>query len=230
MHVLFTTPPTPGHVYPTLPLVENLVDRGHRVTYISGPSLTSELHLTGASVVDLGWEPDTTALAATGFTAETLSADLRAFLENVPSDLLVVLDEAYFEYLRLPENQAYDALELRREFPNLVILRTFSKAFSLAGVRVGYLPQDARERTERLRQLEAHALRSGQTQLFIETPYRNAALWTALLQGLQPGTRLAVASGLTLPQMQLASQTVQQWRAAPCPVDNRTPAVFALGS
>ena len=80
MHVLFTTPPTPGHVYPTLPLVENLVDRGHRVTYISGPSLTSELHLTGASVVDLGWEPDTTALAATGFTAETLSADLRAFL------------------------------------------------------------------------------------------------------------------------------------------------------
>src|SRR5690606_28921373 len=56
------------------------------------------------------------------------AADLRAFLENVPSDLLVVLDEAYFEYLRLPENQAYDALELRREFPNLVILRTFSKA------------------------------------------------------------------------------------------------------
>ena len=52
MHVLFTTPPAPGHVYPTLPLVEELVDRDHRVTYISGPSLTSELHLTGASVVD----------------------------------------------------------------------------------------------------------------------------------------------------------------------------------
>ncbi|GAA4428204.1 SAM-dependent methyltransferase [Acidovorax lacteus] len=95
---------------------------------------------------------------------------------------------------------------------------------------VGYLPQDARERAERLRQLEAHALRSGQTQLFIETPYRNAALWAGLLQGLQPTTRLAVASGLTLPQMRLDSQTVQQWRSAECPVDNRTPAVFALGS
>lgn len=80
MHVLFTTPPAPGHVYPTLPLVEELVYRGHRVTYISGRSLASELHLAGASVVDLGWEPDTSALAATGFTAETLSADLRAFL------------------------------------------------------------------------------------------------------------------------------------------------------
>ncbi len=70
------------------------------------------------------------------------AADLRAFLENVPSDLLVVLDEAYFEYLRLPENQAYDALELRREFPNLVILRTFFKAYGLAGLRVGYAIAD----------------------------------------------------------------------------------------
>ncbi|MFN3377704.1 MAG: ribosomal RNA small subunit methyltransferase I, partial [Burkholderiaceae bacterium] len=94
----------------------------------------------------------------------------------------------------------------------------------------GYLPQEARERAERLRQLEAHALRSGQTQMFIETPYRNAALWAGLMQGLQPNTRLAVASGLTLPQMRLHSQTVQQWRSAECPVDNRTPAVFALGS
>lgn len=80
MHVLFTTPPAPGHVYPTLPLVEELVDRGHHVTYVSGRSLAPELQLAGASVVDLGWEPNTSALAATGFTAETLSADLHAYL------------------------------------------------------------------------------------------------------------------------------------------------------
>lgn len=94
MHILFTTPPAPGHVYPTLPLVEELIDRGHRVTYISGPSLGPELRLAGASVVDLGWEPDTSALAATGFTAETLSADLRAFLaaaRALTPDLLDVL-------------------------------------------------------------------------------------------------------------------------------------------
>ena len=66
---------------------------------------------------------------------------------------------------------------------------------------VGYLPQDADERAQRIRALEALALKTGQTQLFIETPYRNAALLQALLHTLQPGT----------------------------PPDNRTPVVFALG-
>ncbi len=64
--------------------------------------------------------------------------DLRAFLQSVPSDIVVALDEAYLEYTRLDDDHAYDALELRREFPNLVALRTFSKAYGLAGLRVGY--------------------------------------------------------------------------------------------
>ncbi|MFT4200492.1 histidinol-phosphate transaminase [Gordonia sp. (in: high G+C Gram-positive bacteria)] len=68
--------------------------------------------------------------------------DLVVFLRAVPSDLVVALDEAYFEYMRLGESQAYDALELRNEFPNLVILRTFSKAYGLAGLRVGYAVAD----------------------------------------------------------------------------------------
>ena len=95
---------------------------------------------------------------------------------------------------------------------------------------VGYLPQDAAERAQRLRQLEALALKSGQAQLFIETPYRNAALWQALLQHLQPGTRLALAAGLTLAQAQVHSRSVQQWRAlAAPPPDKHLPVVFALG-
>ncbi|AFA75770.1 putative aminotransferase [Gordonia polyisoprenivorans VH2] len=64
--------------------------------------------------------------------------DLRAFLQSVPSDIVVALDEAYLEYTRLDDDNAYDALGLRREFPNLVALRTFSKAYGLAGLRVGY--------------------------------------------------------------------------------------------
>ena len=70
--------------------------------------------------------------------------DLRTFLRSVPSDILVVLDEAYYEYLRLDETHAYDALELRKEFANLVVLRTFSKAYGLAGLRVGYAIADPR--------------------------------------------------------------------------------------
>jgi 16S rRNA (cytidine1402-2'-O)-methyltransferase len=94
---------------------------------------------------------------------------------------------------------------------------------------VGYLPQDAGQRTQRLRELEALALRSGQTQLFIETPYRNAAVWDALLKALQPATRLCVASGLTLPQGAVHTRAVSAWRQQTSPVANDTPAVFAIG-
>lgn len=94
---------------------------------------------------------------------------------------------------------------------------------------VGYLPQDAAERARRLRELEALALKASQTQLFIETPYRNGALWQALLQGLQPSTRVAVSSGLTLETSSSRSQTVARWRELPAPVANDTPAVFAIG-
>lgn len=94
---------------------------------------------------------------------------------------------------------------------------------------VGYLPQDAGERARRLRALEALALNQGQTQLFIETPYRNAALWQALLQHLQPNTRLAIAAGLTLAPSRVESRAVRQWRQQSAPPDNRTPVVFAIG-
>ncbi|MES2936468.1 MAG: SAM-dependent methyltransferase [Pseudomonadota bacterium] len=95
---------------------------------------------------------------------------------------------------------------------------------------VGYLPQEPGPRTQRIRELEALALRTGQTQLFIETPYRNLALWDALLQALRPGTRVAVSSGLTLPQAASRCDTVQRWRELPPPVGGKTPAVFALGA
>ncbi len=81
------------------------------------------------------------------------------------------------------------------------------------------------------RELEALALKTGQTQLFIETPYRNAALLQALVQTLQHNTRLAVARGLTLAEANLRSETIKGWRAnkPPAGVDERLPAVFAIG-
>lgn len=94
---------------------------------------------------------------------------------------------------------------------------------------VGYLPQDPADRASRIRELESLALRSGQTQLFIETPYRNAALLQALLQHLQHNTRLAVSSGITLASAQTRSQLVKAWKQQPAGPDNSTPAVFAIG-
>ena len=94
---------------------------------------------------------------------------------------------------------------------------------------VGYLPQDAAERAARLKQLESLALKTGQTQMWIETPYRNAAMLSGLLQSLQGGTRLAIASGLTLPSARIQSHTVAQWKKGLQGPDGHTPAVYAIG-
>lgn len=64
------------------------------------------------------------------------AAELEAFLADVPAEVVVVLDEAYNEYLE-PKDR-YDALAWVRRFPNLVVSRSFSKAYGLAGLRVGY--------------------------------------------------------------------------------------------
>jgi histidinol-phosphate aminotransferase len=62
---------------------------------------------------------------------------LSAFLDQVPEDCLVVLDEAYREYVR--DTSVPDGIDLYRDRPNVAVLRTFSKAYGLAGLRVGFL-------------------------------------------------------------------------------------------
>ncbi|GER13503.1 histidinol-phosphate transaminase [Variovorax boronicumulans] len=64
------------------------------------------------------------------------AAPLREFLQSVPAHVTVLLDEAYTEYLA--PAQRYDSIEWVRRLPNLIVARTFSKAFGLAGMRIGY--------------------------------------------------------------------------------------------
>lgn len=97
---------------------------------------------------------------------------------------------------------------------------------------VGYVPQEATERTQRVRELESLALKTGQTQIFIETPYRNTALLQALLKTLHPHTRLAVCCALTLHNQAVRSALVHDWKRgngalAGLPLD--APAVFLIG-
>lgn len=93
---------------------------------------------------------------------------------------------------------------------------------------VGYLPVEEGARAQRLRELETLARRLGQTQLFIETPYRNGALLHALRTHLQPATRVSISCGLTLPDAWSRTMTVQQWRQAQLQLPADVPAVFAL--
>ena len=94
---------------------------------------------------------------------------------------------------------------------------------------VGYLPTDAAQRAQRIKALESLALKSGQTQLFIETPYRNQALLQALLQHLEHNTRLSVSAGITLPDASTTSLSVKAWKQRPVTLSNQTPAVFGIG-
>lgn len=94
---------------------------------------------------------------------------------------------------------------------------------------VGYLPSDAALLTKRIKELEQLALKTGQTQLFIETPYRNASLLQVLISQLQPNTRLAVSCGLTLANMQSRSEKIHIWRQISCSFSLKLPSVFAIG-
>lgn len=94
----------------------------------------------------------------------------------------------------------------------------------------GYLPTDAALRTKRIKELELRSRKEKQTQLFIETPYRNAALLEALCLSCSPATELCVATDLTLPTELIQTRLISQWRieiAKKKPPDfNKKPTVF----
>lgn len=89
----------------------------------------------------------------------------------------------------------------------------------------GYLPVERTERARKLKELEARA--RDETQIFIETPYRNEALLSALFQHCRGDTLLCIAADLTLPGGFVAAQTIAEWKEKP-PIIDRRPAVFLL--
>ena len=93
---------------------------------------------------------------------------------------------------------------------------------------VGYLPVDAAERVTRIRELELLSRRAQQTQIVIETPYRNVALLEALLSHLQPATRLSASCGLTAPGGFTRTDSVSVWRTRPLALPADRPVVFAF--
>jgi len=93
---------------------------------------------------------------------------------------------------------------------------------------VGYLPQDAGGRLARVKELQSLSRRLGQTQLLIETPYRNAAMLAALVMGLDDSTQLSVSCGLTLTGGWTRTDRVSAWRSRPQQMPDRVPAVFSL--
>jgi 16S rRNA (cytidine1402-2'-O)-methyltransferase len=97
----------------------------------------------------------------------------------------------------------------------------------------GYLPQDGGERTARLKQLESESRKLQQTQLWIETPYRNAAMMASCMQALAPQTHLCLALDLSLPTEEIRSMAISEWKKAfpgeaACAALQNRPCVFLL--
>ena len=112
--------------------------------------------------------------------------------------------------------------------PSSVLLALM--ASGLEGQRfrfVGYLPAEGAKRLSALVDLEQHSARNAETQVFIETPYRNDALFADLLQSCKPATRLAIAADLTAPTEFIRMDRIDGWRAKPVTL-GKVPAIFLL--
>lgn len=90
----------------------------------------------------------------------------------------------------------------------------------------GYLPVKPALREAEIRRLEARSHKYAETQIVIETPYRNAQLLASLTAALRPDTRLAIGADLTMKSELIAMKTVADWRAAALPNIDKRPAVF----
>ena len=92
----------------------------------------------------------------------------------------------------------------------------------------GYLPIAEHDRNKMIAALESESTSRRQTQMFIETPYRNDKLFSALLTQCRPQTQLCIASDVSLPSEQIQTRTIAEWKSRPSPQLNRRPSLFLL--
>jgi 16S rRNA (cytidine1402-2'-O)-methyltransferase len=91
----------------------------------------------------------------------------------------------------------------------------------------GYLPREQHARGNRIRELEKRSRSEKETELFIETPYRNEVLLASLLETCNANTRMCIAADLTMPTQSITTKSIAEWRKAGATVGKR-PAVFLL--
>lgn len=113
--------------------------------------------------------------------------------------------------------------------PSSILLAVMGSGFNGQSFAFhGYLPIDPVQRARRLKQLEARAKSEKQTQLFIETPYRNARLFADICSACSPSTRLCVAAGLTTADEYIRTRTLREWSREGLPDLGKIPAIFLI--
>ena len=112
--------------------------------------------------------------------------------------------------------------------PSSIILAVMGSGFNGQSFAFnGYLPIDPDERIKTLKRLEQRAYTENQTQLFIETPYRNAKMMADILNACRPQTRLCIAAGLTSFDEYIRTRTIKEWRGQ-LPDLSKIPCIFLI--
>ncbi len=113
--------------------------------------------------------------------------------------------------------------------PSSIILSLMASGFSGQSFSFnGYLPAKPGEREAKLKVLENRALRERETQIFIETPYRNRKMFDSIIRVLKDETMLCVASGITTEQELIRTQKISAWKKARFPDIEKVPAIFLI--
>ena len=113
--------------------------------------------------------------------------------------------------------------------PNSMIMAVMSSGLGGQSFAFnGYLPVEPVDRAKRLKMLETRAWTEGQTQLFIETPYRNQKIFQSLLTSLRPQTRLCIAAGITTKDEYIRTLRISEWKNTKLPDLSKVPAIFLI--
>lgn len=113
--------------------------------------------------------------------------------------------------------------------PSSIIMSVMASGFNGQSFAFnGYLPVEVPQRIKALKKLENKIYNEDQTQLFIETPYRNAKMIETILSALRPQTKLCIAAGITCAEEYIKTRTVEQWKKENIPDIGKIPAIFLL--
>ena len=115
--------------------------------------------------------------------------------------------------------------------PSSILLALMASGFSgQSFVFHGYLDRESNKRTQQFRKMESNARQFNQSQLFMETPYRNLAVLEDVLKTLNPSTHFCIAANISLPNEYIRTKTIQEWRKIQLPNLQKQPAIFLIST
>ncbi|MEI7997895.1 MAG: SAM-dependent methyltransferase [Candidatus Omnitrophota bacterium] len=160
--------------------------------------------------------------------------DIKGYIHEAKDKDAAIISEAGYPCVADPgANLVRLAHEQGREVVPLIGASSIILALAASGLGgqnfafIGYLPKDKTERYKRIRMLEQRSAQESQTQIIMETPYRNSSLLEDLLSTCHPKTLLCVAADITGPTQMIKTATIDEWKKRPILLDKK-PTLFLL--